>query len=433
MVSNNNIARVIKEENSNAGTSGNTPVLLTRKVSNYYPFDSYNTLPDTIQFQTLSNTIETRATFNKYDLYGNILEMQKASDIKESFIWDYKNLYPIAHCNNASFSDIAYTSFESDGTGGWNGIYPAEISGTNSVTGKRCYIANGFSLSHNVGSANSYTVSYWTTNASPFTLTGGATGTLVRSLNGWNLYQHTVIAGAGGTITVSGSGSIDELRLYPATAQMETFSFEPLVGMTAKCDVNNHLTYFAYDPFQRLSLIQDENKNILKQYCYNYEGQTENCSLYGNSAQSGTYTRNCSPGSIGGNATYNIQAGIYYATTQVGADAIAASDVAANGQAYADMAGTCTSVVPVNCSNSRTSPYNIRFTNNQTSQVYTVYVPANGNASIQITPGTYTVLFYPAGTAISCTFTIGSYSQYGTGATFYNISITSVTNASIGY
>jgi hypothetical protein len=433
MVSNNNIVRVIKEENSNAGTSGNTPVLLTRKVYNYYPFDSYNTLPDTIQFQTLNNSIETRATFNKYDLYGNSLEMQKTSDLKQSFIWDYKNMYPIARCNNSSFTDIAYTSFESDGTGGWNGVDPAKISGTNSITGKRCYIANGFTLSHSVGSANSYTVSYWTTNGYPFTLTGGATGTLVRSLNGWNLYQHTAVAVAGGTITVSGDGSIDELRLYPATAQMETFAFEPLVGMTANCDVNNHITYFAFDPFGRLSLIQDENKNILKQYCYNYKGQTESCSFYGNSAESGTFTRNCSAGAIGGAATYDVKSNVYYASTQEAADAIAVADVAANGQAYADLAGTCTSVVPVYCSNSRTSPYNIRFTNNQTSQVYTVYVPANGNASVQITPGTYTVLFYPAGTPISCTFMIGSYSQYGTGATFYNISITSVTNASIGF
>ena len=33
---------------------------------------------------------------------------------------DYSSSYPIAEATNANQSDIAYTSFESDGTGNWN-------------------------------------------------------------------------------------------------------------------------------------------------------------------------------------------------------------------------------------------------------------------------------------------------------------------------
>jgi len=63
-----------------------------------------------------------KISFNQYDSYDNVLEQQKAGDMKQSYIWDYKSSLPIAEATNASVTDIAATSFESDGTGGFSYI-----------------------------------------------------------------------------------------------------------------------------------------------------------------------------------------------------------------------------------------------------------------------------------------------------------------------
>lgn len=60
---------------------------------------------------------------------------------------------------------------------------------------------------------------------------------------------------------------------------MTTSTYEPLIGMTSQCDVNNDITYYEYDELGRLKLIKDHGRRVLKKYCYNYAGQVENCSL----------------------------------------------------------------------------------------------------------------------------------------------------------
>lgn len=73
--------------------------------------------------------------------------------------------------------------------------------------------------------------------------------------------------------SVDGSGDIDELRCYPANAQMETYTYSPLIGMTSHCDVGNRVTYYSYDVLGRLSFARDQDGNIVKTYQYHYKGQ----------------------------------------------------------------------------------------------------------------------------------------------------------------
>jgi hypothetical protein len=79
------------------------------------------------------------------------------------------------------------------------------------------------------------------------------------------------------SVEVSGSGFIDELRLYPESAHMTTFAYKPLVGMTAQCYENDRITYYTYDASGRLSLVKDDNGNVLKKICYNFQGQPDAC------------------------------------------------------------------------------------------------------------------------------------------------------------
>ncbi len=72
-------------------------------------------------------------------------------------------------------------------------------------------------------------------------------------------------------MTKSGSTLIDEVRLHPIDAQMTTYTYDPLVGMTsATAPPNNVTTYYDYDDFGRLKLVKDEEENTLKTYKYNY-------------------------------------------------------------------------------------------------------------------------------------------------------------------
>jgi len=50
-----------------------------------------------------------------------------------------------------------------------------------------------------------------------------------------------------------------------------TYTYAPLSGMTSETDPNGKITYYEYDTFQRLSLIRDNNNNIIKTFQYNFQ------------------------------------------------------------------------------------------------------------------------------------------------------------------
>lgn len=319
-------------------------VLINKALTNYKVQPSSLVLPDNIMIQNASNPIETRAQFTGYDTRGNLTEQLKANDVKHAYIYDYTRTYPVAELINSDTASAAYTSFESDGTGGWtfSGTPAADYT---SPTGKKMYTLNG---SNNItrsglSSGTTYVISYWTKNSSAYTITGTISGYPVsgRSVSGWKYFEHRVTGIT--SVTITGSGTIDELRLYPVAAQMITYTYDPMVGLTSQSDINNRINYYEYDNQQRLALIRDQDKRIVKKICYNYAGQVENCSSYGNVQKSGNFTRNnCTGGASPTTVTYTVAANTYFSfTSQADADVKAQADVDQNGQAYANTNGQC--------------------------------------------------------------------------------------------
>lgn len=127
-------------------------------------------------------------------------------------------------------------------------------------------------------------------------------------------------------------------------ALVEIYTYKPLVGVTSMTDVRGRTTYYEYDGFNRLAFVRDHDQKVIKKVCYNYNGQPENCAVYYSAADSGTFTRNnCGVGYVGSTVKYVVPAGKYSSFLSQGdANAAAAADVAANGQAYANANGTCT-------------------------------------------------------------------------------------------
>lgn len=214
----------------------------------------------------------------QYDGNNNLSTSTKSADMNISYIWDYRHSNPIAQVKNASQTDIAYTSFEADGKGNWS-FTGSVTSDTTSPTGSKCYNVgqtSGSVTKSALTSATSYIVSYWIKGSTALSITGTVSGYPVKgkTINGWTYFEHKVTGQT--TITVSGSGTnyIDELRLYPSNAQMMTYTYAPLVGISSQCDADNRITYYKYDPFTRLNVVLDQDHNIIKTVHYHYIGET---------------------------------------------------------------------------------------------------------------------------------------------------------------
>lgn len=245
--------------------------------TDYNVFGNELVLPQLHNLKVGNHPIEPRLQLYGYNGSGRLLEQSKIADLHTSYLWDYNSMYAVAAVTGAGQSDIAYTSFEADGTGNWT-IGAGSVDSTTAITGNKSYILNsGASISASaLNSSSTYIVSYWTMNHSAFAIAGTISGYPVQGktemINGkcWILYVHKVTGQS--TITLTGSGGhIDELRLYPSTAQMTTYTYSPLVGMTSQTDVGNRVTYYEYDGLARLKRIRDQDYNILKTYEYQYQ------------------------------------------------------------------------------------------------------------------------------------------------------------------
>ncbi|SHN28408.1 hypothetical protein SAMN05216524_108145 [Mucilaginibacter sp. OK098] len=218
-------------------------------------------------------------SFDAYDLHGNILQQHTMGGTNQAYIWDYNGQYPIAKVTNAVSADIAYTSFEADGSGGWNLTKSAILADATAPTGTKCYDLSSAHINDNhLNSGKTYIISYWIKNqVTALGLTNGSsylTSNIVvkgQTVNGWTYFKH-IISGTG-MVQFVGSCLIDELRLYPSDAQMETYTYAPITGLTSMTDAKNQTTYYEYDNLQRLINIKDKDGNIIKHTDYHYQGQ----------------------------------------------------------------------------------------------------------------------------------------------------------------
>lgn len=216
-----------------------------------------------------------------YDANRNLREQSKAQDFTTAYVWDSESLLPTAEVTNASFESIAYTSFENYETGNWNNFtnfYANRVFLPNgSISGIYAFNVSGGNITKSgLPSGRQHIVSYWSSNgaATVTSNTGGTTPVSGPSRLGFTYYEHLLPANSS-SITISGSVTIDELRLYPKGSLMTSQTFYRATGMLwAKNQPNNLISYFNYDGYNRLSSIMNENRNYLKTFNYNYAKET---------------------------------------------------------------------------------------------------------------------------------------------------------------
>jgi hypothetical protein len=221
----------------------------------------------------LDSRYKPQIYFDAYDSYGNIIQQHKINDISSAYVWDYNSTMPVAECLNAASNEIAFTSFEWDGTGGWS-VGSSLRNTTDAMTGKKSYVLSNGAVSKTISNtAKSYVVSFWSKSGSVTVNSSSAATSLTR--NGWTYNEITISAGTS-SVTISGTATIDELRLYPSDGQMASYTYQPLVGITSVTDMNNRINYYEYDGLGRLSVVKDMFGNIVKTVKYHYKNNQSN-------------------------------------------------------------------------------------------------------------------------------------------------------------
>jgi len=114
------------------------------------------------------------------------------------------------------------------------------------------YMNSSYTVNWMPPNNRNYVISYW-----------------YRDGNVWK--YKSAAAYTGPSLTLTGGDAYDDICIYPSDAQITTYTYNPLVGMTSQTDAKGMTTYFDYDAFQRLKTVKDQNGNILKQIDYHYK------------------------------------------------------------------------------------------------------------------------------------------------------------------
>lgn len=260
------------------------------KVVNVYDFRSSSPVINTA-LQPFSNTqivrdpnyyklikqigYDNNGTLNQIISEGNKTSSTIYDDSSPDFLW--------AKVSNAKASDIAYTSFETNGSGNWGFGLNMVTSVAGGVTGKQAYDLNGGMWNNNLDPNKTYTLTFWVNGPKPGinkVLPDGSTQIIdpqfnyLLSVGNWSLISGQISGAKGIGIWKYGNqptSYLDEVRLYPTNAQMVTYTYDPIVGMTAQSDLNNTTTYYEYDDLGRLKDVRDRNMNIVKEFEYKYQ------------------------------------------------------------------------------------------------------------------------------------------------------------------
>ena len=231
---------------------------------------------------------QTQQTFNEYDNKGNLLQQTGRDQIPASQLYSYENSLLIAQIIGAGHNQLAHTSFEApdeatfsigffkdrDGNFEWKNGDASFHSDAH--TGQRSYSGNEIVCKDLP--AGRYLISCWAKQRegnSNLTVYFSNPSTAQEAGTDWTYLEWTFNTENGiSELPIFSNGNlIDEVRIHPVGAQMTTYTYDPLIGVTSETDANNITTYYEYDNHNRLQLLKDQRKDIRQRYQYVYKNQ----------------------------------------------------------------------------------------------------------------------------------------------------------------
>lgn len=170
----------------------------------------------------------------------------------------------------------------------------------------------------------------------------------------WNYMKHNFINNCD-TID-EGLYPIDDVRVYPKDALINTYSYFPLIGLRSKTNERGVCESYKYDEFGKLLSVMDNDMNIIKKYDYFYQDQAQKYeTIYYNTTLFGTFTRNTcdkSLGESGKSIDYVVPARKHSSLiSQEDVNQKAYDDLLNNGQQYANEHAECNSNIIISVYN----------------------------------------------------------------------------------
>ncbi|MBL4625663.1 MAG: RHS repeat protein [Flavobacteriales bacterium] len=216
---------------------------------------------------------------NKGRVISGKLEGGVTSFIKQS---DADNNLKIADITNVESGTFFYTSFESEKEGRSDDFQLINQNHSaiilESRTGIRSVNLDDASIQKTNIPVGKYILSFWSkkTNSSGYHSDPISSSLIIekqvspKKVNGWeyNYYVLTITA-SNQTITINGGFElIDEMRLYPIDAQMNTYTYFPSGQIRSVTNAQDQTTFYEYDLMHRLKFIRDSDGYIVQELQY---------------------------------------------------------------------------------------------------------------------------------------------------------------------
>lgn len=218
-----------------------------------------------------------------YDGRGNLVQHRDFNNMPISNIYENSGNQPVARVINAEREKVFYSNFEDAKTlsgssfsnDDWESGF-CSIRETNSYTGKKCFLSHGtYSLkTKRILPAGKYRIRMWTkmeTGTSGTIILAEVPGAPWNVTSNWQMHERVVTLSSSSILTFNPYGEaimIDDISIIPIDAQIETFTWHPLYGMTSKTDNNGNTLFFSYDGLGRLTLVKDQDGNIRETHKY---------------------------------------------------------------------------------------------------------------------------------------------------------------------
>ena len=159
----------------------------------------------------INNPVADRISYEQYDWHNNPIQIRSTDNVPISYVWSYKSAYPILEIRNATYEEAK-----------------------NAANNNQKFL---------------------------FEIFDGGLGYYIPFLPTNQLYPSDVEIWQLG----------ETLRTNLPNAEVTTFTYKPLVGVTSITDPSGKTIYYEYDSFNRLQYIKDLSGKIIESYDYHYK------------------------------------------------------------------------------------------------------------------------------------------------------------------
>jgi YD repeat-containing protein len=236
------------------------------------PIDGFQQASEVLQFDSKGNPVETK--------------ISDRQPVFKSMIWDPATGNKLAEAN-CRLNEMAYSGFESTNKGNWSynqanvqapPSSPGNIDGSNVLVANSSNAAAFLSVS-NLTLNKEYVLTFWSKGGIIHITGGGITGDIPYSLlygdatnqpGGWRYYQakFTPVNNNPIEFKLVATGSpftnyIDDVRLFPASAIMQSWTYAPMVGTVSSTDAQGRITYYLHDALGRQTAVKDQDGHVI--------------------------------------------------------------------------------------------------------------------------------------------------------------------------